>query len=99
MSRAIVFAYHQVGVRCLEVLLANGVEIPLVLTHLDDPKEVQWFPSLIERAKDYGLRVITPESPNTPELLAEIEALQPDFFFSFYYRHLISSELLAVPKQ
>ena len=26
MSRAIVFAYHNVGVRCLSVLLAHGVE-------------------------------------------------------------------------
>jgi methionyl-tRNA formyltransferase len=34
MTRAVVFAYHNVGVRCLRVLLAHGVEIPLVVTHL-----------------------------------------------------------------
>jgi len=27
MSRAIVFAYHNVGVRCLSVLLAHGVDV------------------------------------------------------------------------
>ena len=29
MTRAVVFAYHNVGVRCLGVLLAHGVEVPL----------------------------------------------------------------------
>jgi hypothetical protein len=32
--RAVVFAYHDVGVRCLRTLLAHGVEVPLVFTHL-----------------------------------------------------------------
>ena len=30
---AVVFAYHDVGVRCLSVMLAHGVHIPLVVTH------------------------------------------------------------------
>ena len=28
MTSAVVFAYHNVGVRCLEVLLAHGIEVP-----------------------------------------------------------------------
>ncbi|HVC37569.1 MAG TPA: formyltransferase, partial [Gammaproteobacteria bacterium] len=32
MTSAVVFAYHNVGVRCLSVLLAHGVKIPLVVT-------------------------------------------------------------------
>jgi len=39
MTRAVVFAYHNVGVRCLRVLLAHRVEVPLVVTHADDPGE------------------------------------------------------------
>ena len=38
-ASAVVFAYHDVGVRCLSVLLAYGVQVPLVVTHEDDPKE------------------------------------------------------------
>ena len=34
---AVVFAYHDVGVRCLRTLLAHGVEVPLVITHRDNP--------------------------------------------------------------
>ena len=38
-ARAVVFAYHDVGVRCLHALLELGVEVPLVVTHADDPGE------------------------------------------------------------
>jgi methionyl-tRNA formyltransferase len=29
MTSAVVFAYHNVGARCLRVLLAHGVAVPL----------------------------------------------------------------------
>ncbi|HEY2257430.1 MAG TPA: hypothetical protein VGI11_17485 [Variovorax sp.] len=38
-ARALVFAYHDVGVRCLRVLLDAGVEVPLVVTHADSATE------------------------------------------------------------
>ena len=44
--RAVVFAYHNVGVRCLQVLLARGVEVALVVTHEDNPSENIWFGSV-----------------------------------------------------
>ena len=37
MTSAVVFAYHDVGARCLRVLLAHGIDVPLVVTHEDDP--------------------------------------------------------------
>ncbi|EQD56482.1 UDP-L-Ara4N formyltransferase/UDP-GlcA C-4'-decarboxylase, partial [mine drainage metagenome] len=43
MTRAVVFAYQEVGVRGLAVLLDQGVEIPLVVTHPDEPGENRWF--------------------------------------------------------
>ena len=46
MSRAVVFAYHNVGVRCLSVLLAHGVDVALVVTHQDNPNETIWFDSV-----------------------------------------------------
>ena len=39
-TRAVVFAYHDVGVRCLKTLLSGGVEVPLVVTVADDPQEI-----------------------------------------------------------
>lgn len=99
MSKAVVFAYHNVGVRCLSVLLAHGVDVKLVVTHRDNPKETIWFDSVAELAVLHGIPTITPDNPNTPEVIAQIRALQPDFFFSFYYREMLKRELLEIPKR
>jgi methionyl-tRNA formyltransferase len=97
VTRAVVFAYSEVGVRCVRELLAQGVEIPLLFTHADDPGENQWFGSVQELAEAHDLRVETPDSPNTPEWLAEGRAVNADFLFSFYYRHMLQKEWLTVP--
>jgi methionyl-tRNA formyltransferase len=98
MSRAIVFAYHNVGVRCLSVLLAHGVDVACVVTHADNPNETIWFDSVAELAARHDIPVITPEDPNDPAVVAKLTALQPDFLFSFYYRLMLKAPLLALPK-
>jgi methionyl-tRNA formyltransferase len=95
MTRAVVFAYHNVGVRCLKVLLAQGIDVALVVTHEDNPNETIWFDSVARTAAEYGIPAITPEEANTPELLARLEAICPDFLFSFYYRQMLKPALLA----
>lgn len=97
MSRAVVFAYHNVGYRCLSVLLAHGVEVALVVTHRDNPKENIWFDSVQQLAELHGIPVITPDNPNVPEVVERIRSLQPEFFFSFYYREMLKRELLEIP--
>jgi methionyl-tRNA formyltransferase len=93
--RAVVFAYHNVGVRCLKVLLAHGIDVALVVTHEDNPNENIWFDSVARTAAEYGIPFVTPEDANTPELLAQLEAIRPDFLFSFYYRQMLKPALLA----
>jgi methionyl-tRNA formyltransferase len=97
VTRAVVFAYHNVGVRCLKVLLAHGVEVPLVVTHEDNPREEIWFDSVARTAADYDLPTIVPEDPNLADAVARIAACRPDFLFSFYYRLMLKGPLLAVP--
>ena len=99
MTSAVVFAYHNVGVRCLRVLLARGVRVPLVVTHQDNPAENIWFRSVAQVAAEEGITCIAPEDPNAPEIVARIAALRPDFLFSFYYRLLLKGSLLAIPRQ
>ncbi len=99
MSSAVVFAYHNVGVRCLSVLLAHGVDVKLVVTHRDNPNENIWFDSVAQLAQLHGIPVITPENPNAPEVVERIRALAPDFFFSFYYREMLKAALLSIPKR
>jgi methionyl-tRNA formyltransferase len=95
VTRAVVFGYHDVGVRCLRVLLGQGIEVPLVVTHADEPGEQIWFDSLARHARWHGIEVITPASADAPGLLARVRAARPDFLFSFYYRHMLGAELLA----
>ena len=97
MTRAVVFAYHNVGVRCLQVLLDHGVDVRLVLTHADNPAENIWFSSVADLARWRGIAVITPDNPNAPEIVAQVRAAAPDFLFSFYYRLMLKRELLLVP--
>jgi methionyl-tRNA formyltransferase len=94
-ARAVVFAYHDVGVRCLKTLLSGGVEVPLVVTVADDPRETQWYASVAVTARDYGLRTLVPADPNTAELERTVAVLQPDFLFSFYYRAMLGGPLLS----
>lgn len=96
---AVVFAYHNVGVRCLSVMLAHGVKIPLVVTHTDNPNENIWFDSVAKLAGLHDIQVITPDDPNAPEIIAQIQALKPDFIFSFYYRNMLKKPLLDIPTQ
>jgi methionyl-tRNA formyltransferase len=99
VTRAVVFAYSEVGVRCVRELLAQDIEIEILFTHADDPGENQWFGSVMELAGAHGLRVETPEDPNTTEWLAEGRRARPHFVFSFYYRHLLNAAWLAIPKR
>ncbi len=92
---AVVFAYHDVGVRCLKALLSAGVEIPLVVTVADDPHEQRWYASVAETAADYGLEVTVPAAGASGALEGRLHALKPDFLFSFYYRSLLPAGLLA----
>jgi len=98
-SKAVVFAYHNVGARCLRVLLAHGVHVALVVTHEDNPDENIWFERVADVARDYGIPVATPDDPNTPGFVERLRALGADFFFSFYYRLMLKPALLAIPKR
>lgn len=99
MTTAVVFAYHNVGVRCLRVLLDQGVQIPLVLTHEDSPTEAIWYDSVAQVCADHGIPFITPDDANAPDVVEHIRRLAPDFLFSFYYRKMLGAELLGIPKR
>ena len=48
--------------QCLSVLIEQGVHIPLLFTHADDPGESQWFASVAQLAAAHGIRAVTPDS-------------------------------------
>ena len=95
--QAVVFGYHDVGVRCLRVLLDAGVAVPLVVTHRDDPGERIWFGSVAQLAHGHGIETLVSEDMN--HLRERISVISPDFIFSFYYRRMLPPELLALAKR
>jgi methionyl-tRNA formyltransferase len=99
MTKAVVFAYHNVGFQCLQVLLNHKIDVQLVVTHTNNSAEKIWFDSVAKLAAARGLPAIAPDDPNTPGTVERIRALQPDFLFSFYYRNMLKPALLAVPQR
>ncbi len=96
--RILVFAYHDVGYECLQVLIRRRENLIAVITHEDNPHEQIWFRSVAGLARDQGVPVYAPESVNTPEWLNRICAWNPDILFSFYYRNMIREEILNIPR-
>jgi methionyl-tRNA formyltransferase len=95
---AVVFAYHDVGVNCLKALLAAGIQVDLVVTHQDDPHENVWFSSVAKLCADQHIPYITPSANDLDALIPKLQALAPDYIFSFYYRHMIPAQILACAK-
>ena len=98
-AKAVVFAYHDVGVRCLRALLEAGVGVPLVVTHRDDPAERVFFGSVAELARSKGINTVFSEELDPRELEDRLANLSPDFIFSFYYRRMLPPELLALARR
>jgi methionyl-tRNA formyltransferase len=95
--RTLVFAYHNVGHACLQVLIDQEVEVIGVVTHKDDPQEEIWFQSVTDLAHAKGIPVHTPPSVGTGEFARWTASLKPDLIFSFYYRNLLPPEVLKIP--
>jgi methionyl-tRNA formyltransferase len=93
--RALVFAYHNVGVGCIKALLDADIQIELVVTHADDPRETIWFGSVATLCQERGIPYVQPEASDLLELLPQFKKIAPDYIFSFYYRYMITSDMLA----
>ena len=97
MFSAVVFAYSEVGKRCLEALLDQGVQVPLVFTHADTPGETRWYGSVAEVARAHGVPTVT-AAPAQEDWHERVAALAPHYLFSFYYRSMLAPTLLAAAR-
>jgi len=95
--RLVVCAYHNVGYRCISELLRQGAAIELIFTHEDSPTEQIWFDSVRALAERHCIPLLTSDI-SLPENVARVKALAPDFIVSFYYRNMISREVLEIPR-
>jgi methionyl-tRNA formyltransferase len=96
LAKIVVCAYHNVGFRCLQELLAQGAHISAVFTHEDSASEEIWFESVYELATRHQIPCYTTDV-NLPENVDLLRRIAPDFLFSFYYRSMIHKEILDIP--
>ncbi|MBP1204115.1 methionyl-tRNA formyltransferase [Duganella sp. 1411] len=88
--RAVAFAHHEIGLRCLKVLLAGGVDVALVVTHAADDE------ALTSLCHEERIRCIAADGADAPQLLDQVRGAMPDLIFSLGYGHLLPADMLAV---
>ena len=96
--RAVVFAYSNVGDRCLRVLRARGVEVSLVVTHRDRAGETRWFERVADTAAELGLATLFADDVDEAGLLSRVADAAPDAIFSFYFRQMLPEAVLSLAK-
>ncbi|EHB3560304.1 bifunctional UDP-4-amino-4-deoxy-L-arabinose formyltransferase/UDP-glucuronic acid oxidase ArnA [Salmonella enterica subsp. enterica serovar Oranienburg] len=92
--KAVIFAYHDMGCQGVQAVLDAGYEIAAIFTHADSPAENTFFGSVSRLAAELGIPVYAPDNVNHPIWVDRIAELAPDIIFSFYYRNLLSEEIL-----
>ncbi len=96
--RTVVLAYHNMGIAGLNALFQQGFDITAVFTHEDDPGENCWFGSVKDWALLHDIPCYMPANINAQEWIDKISSLKPDVLFSFYYRNMVSTKILEIPR-
>jgi methionyl-tRNA formyltransferase len=93
-SGVVIFAYHNMGVMAIRILIDSGVNIHLVVTHRDNTKENIWFNSVAELCEEEKINYIFSEDYSINRINEIISDFEISVIFSFYYRNLLPSALL-----
>ena len=96
--RVVFFGYGAMGYEGLSSLLKGGKPVVAVFTHRDQEDERQWFPSVAELAKEWGIPVYFGEELSKKELTQVVRQFAPGVILSVYYRRLIPSSVLKLAK-
>lgn len=96
-ARILVFAFSDLGYRCLERLLARGERVIGCYTYSDPPGPGGWPPSIPALCTARQVPFWT-DVRWTSEEVFHVRTLAPDLIFSFYYRELLPKEVLAIPR-
>ncbi len=95
--RIVIMGTGPFAVPACERLLADGHDIPLVVTRPQaDPQAKRQPPRpVFQWASDAGIDVFEPQSINTPDAIAEVRRYQPELLFVCDYGQILSREALA----
>ncbi len=100
--RIVVLGYQEMGAAGLEAFLSlpapPQAEVVGVATHPDDPGENLWFRSVRRIAEAGGIPVRLVEDGHDPAFLDWLRSLAPDLLFSLYFRQVLPTAVLAIPR-
>jgi len=101
--KVVFFGSPEFAVPSLRALVGEGFDVLAVVTQPDRPlgrsrSEAVQTPVRVA-AEAEGLDVLTPERPNDPDFVRALRALDPDVGVVVAYGHILSVELLAVPRR
>lgn len=86
----------------LEMLVADKRFLIVVVITQSDQKigrrQILTPSPVKQKARALGLPVLTPAQINAPEILAQLEKLQPDFLFTVAYGQILSPKILNLPR-
>ena len=89
------------AVPALQALIQNGYDVPLAVTQPDRPKgrgRKPVAPALKTKALELGLKVLQPATLRHENFRDWIKKLQPDFFVVVAFGHIISEDILQLPR-
>jgi len=95
MKDCVVFAHHDIGCAGIQALIGAGYVIKAVFAHTDDPRENRFYASVAQLCARRNIPVHAPQDASHRLWVERIRALRPDYIFSFYYRNMLSREVLA----
>ena len=93
--KAVVCGYGGFGHAGLAAVLRAGIDVPLVLTHADSGNECCWWESMAGLARTRNVPVVLDADLAVDATRERIAAAKPDLIFSFFFRHLIPTHILA----
>lgn len=99
MKKVVFMGTPQFSVPILTMLVEEGYEVVAVVTQPDRPvgrKRVMTPPPVKVEADRLGLLTIQPEKI-TPEVISEIQALQPDLLITAAFGQILPEALLQLP--
>jgi methionyl-tRNA formyltransferase len=96
--RVVVFGYAAMGCLGLDALLRHGFEVVALVSHRDDPHEEIWWQSVAARAEAAAIPVYYPDKGELKlsGVADTLATFRPDMIFSFYYRYMIPTRVLAL---
>lgn len=101
-TRIVFMGTPEFSVPALEALAKEpGFDVLLAVTQPDRPKGrgKKLSPSAVKQAAlDLGIEVFQPEKINTPEGVALISGLEPDYFVVVAFGQILSRQMLDIPK-